>query len=127
MRTLDEIKEKVEKDLNDPIESVMVGLCSGIHPLVLFHPDYYKPECKDDVLAITKEHVLTEMQDYIDFAIGKAVDQRGISAERSIWKFKQWLWLLEDDEITDFDFDDYGYKLLMEIARRYSLKVSEHE
>ncbi|MCK4518367.1 hypothetical protein KAT92_06325 [Candidatus Babeliales bacterium] len=125
MRTLDEVKTKVEADIADPIESVMVALCSGIHPLELFHPDFYKPEYKDDALAITKENVISEMREYINFAMGKAIDQRGISANRSIWKFKQWLWLLEDDEITNFDFNDYGYKLLFKIAKKYDLTINE--
>lgn len=125
MQSLEMIKNRIESDSADVIESTMIALCEGVHPLMLFVSDYYKDECKDEVLAISRENVIAEMQEYIDFAIGKALDQRGISASRSIWKFKQWLWLLEDYEITNFDFNDYGYKLLMEIAKKYDLTINE--
>jgi len=125
MKTINELKEKIESDVKDEIESINIALCNGVHPLMLFVPDFYKDGCKSEVINLTRENVIKEMQEYIGFAFEKARDQRGISAGRSIWKFQQWLWALEDTEITYFDFEDYGIALLTRIAKKYGLIVKE--
>jgi len=122
MKTVAELKAKVESDAKDPVERVMIATCNGIHPLMIFVPAFYKEEYKKDVVELTRENIIKEMEKYIDFAFEKAKNERGISANRSIWKFKQWLWALEDTEITDFDFEDYGTSLLTGIANKYNLK-----
>lgn len=121
MKTLEEIKKKIEEDFSDGTEQIFIGMSHGIHPLMVFHPDFYKDEYKNDVILLTEENVIKEMQSYINFAIEKAENQRGLSANRSIWKFQKWLWVLEDKEIVDFDFDDYGMNLLLRIIKKYNL------
>src|SRR5437868_5847572 len=37
-----------------------------------------------------------EILDYLEFAYGKAEDQRGLSAGRSMLHFKTWIWLDDD-------------------------------
>lgn len=37
-----------------------------------------------------------DLIDYLDFAWDKALNERGISANRSVDKIQQWLWLMED-------------------------------
>lgn len=45
---------------------------------------------------------------YLAFAIGKAVDHRGISASRSIEKLAEWLWVLGDEKLAAlFEAADY--------------------
>lgn len=127
MKTIADLKEKVESDMKDPIESTFIAMCRGVHPLMVFVPDFYNEEIKHLVVPLTREKVIAEMQDYIDFAFMKARDQRGISAERSIWKFRKWLWLLEDDEITNFGYNDYGIALLTRIAEKYGLVLKAEE
>jgi len=122
MKTVAELKAKVESDAKDPIERTMIALCSNFHPLMIFVPDFYKEEYKKDVVELTQKNIIIEMERYIDFAFEKTKNERGISANRSIWKYKQWLWALEDTEITDFDFEDYGTSLLTRIANKYNLK-----
>ena len=125
MKSINEIKDRIKKHINDPVESMFIQMCDDVHPLMMFVSDYYKDEYKGDVLELTEGNIITEMQEYIDFAFEKAYNQRGISAERSIWKFKQWLWALDDDGITDFHYEDYGVSLLQTISEKYSLKIQE--
>lgn len=125
MKTVEEVKKRIENALADKIECTFIQMCHNQHPLMMFVADYYKPEFKNEVVPLTEENVIKEMQEYIGFAFQKARDRRGISAERSIWKFRQWLWALDDTEITDFSYEDYGISLLTRIAEKYKLKVEE--
>lgn len=122
MKTISELKTKIESDSRDTIQSVFIAMCNGVHPLMEFVPDFYKEEYKTEVVELTEKNIIKAMEDYIDFAFEKANDQRGLSAERSIWKFKQWLWALEDTEIINFDYDDYGIAIITRIANKYNLK-----
>lgn len=124
MKTLEEIKKRVKEDFEDVGEQIMIQMCNGVHPLMVFHPDFYKDEYKNEVISLTEENIIREMQNYINFAIEKARNQRGLSANRSIWKFQKWLWTLEDKEITDFDFNDYGMDILLRIAKKYNLVLN---
>ena len=124
MRTVNEIKERVEQQLEDSIESVMIQLCR-MHPLQEYVPEFYIKGHQDKATLLTRENIIAQMQDYIDFAFEKAENQRGISAERSIWKFKQWLWVLEDDSIPMDNYCDYGIGILKCIAEKYKLGTKE--
>lgn len=123
MKTLEEIKQKIKTDLNSMTDSMFIGMCNGVHPLMMFVPEYYKDEYKHEVPPLSREAIIADMQNYVDFALEKIHDQRGLSATRSMWKFKQWLWALDDDEITDFEYEDYGLKRLNRIIEKYDLKV----
>lgn len=64
------------------------------------------PEAKPEEWA--RPDVATRAREYLRFAIGKAVDHRGISAGRSIEKLAEWLWVLDDaDLIERFEAADY--------------------
>lgn len=78
----------------------------------------------------TREAVLNEMREYFDFAVGKALDERGLSANRSIFHFTAWVWLLGDEEMLRFlddgsNYSPYGAPMLLEIARKYDLRPKE--
>jgi len=123
MRSLEEIRARLESQKKDRYHSLM-WQASEYHPLCIYLKEYLKEGCEPDVL--TKESVIAEMQGYIAFAIKKAKEQRGISANRSIWKYQQWLWTLEDplsDEIAEYD--NYGLDHLYVIAEKYGLKTEE--
>ena len=58
------------------------------------------------------------------FACEKASGHRGISASRSIEHFRNWLWLLGDDELLEFSGGDNNYincgaPILKAIADKY--------
>jgi hypothetical protein len=85
---------------------------------------------QDKIAALTDEEIATNTPeaahaaavDYMDFALGKANNQRGISAYRSLCHYAAWLWLcLEDADYAAFDeswehYTDYGLPQLA-IAR----------
>jgi len=123
-----EIKEKIEKDYKE--DSLMIGMCNGIHPLIVFFKEYYEKGFENTAIPLTKENIIKEMEDYFSFAWKKATDERGLSASRSIWKYKQWLWALEDFELLSFVLEDdnynpYGKPILQKIKAKYKFKDGE--
>jgi hypothetical protein len=51
----------------------------------------------------------TQARAYLEFAIGKIDDHRGISASRSVEKLTEYAWLLgRDDVVTAMDEEPYG-------------------
>jgi len=83
---------------------------------------------------LTRESVLEKMKDYMDFAIEKAIDERGISAGRSINKMQMWLWIIEEDavlgELPRKYFYWYGLPALIKICEHFDwdwrAMVGEH-
>lgn len=77
--------------------------------------DYAKPYLKDDVSAAEWDvdrlsDTEKEARNYLAFAIGKIEDERGISAERSVIKLREFAWLLgRDDAVAAMDAADYGW------------------
>lgn len=127
MKSLREIKERIEGQRQDKVESMMISM-SNYHPLMVYHSDYIKEGCEPDPL--TEEAVIEEMRGYMEFALGKAYNERGISASRSVWKYVQWLWVLEDKELLAFAEDDdnypmYGMPVLQRICDKYGFKEAE--
>jgi hypothetical protein len=67
-----------------------------------------KPFLKD---GVTAEDWAEEMADpakvreaaesYYEFALGKIADERGISAERSVTKLREYAWLMGRDDVVD--------------------------
>lgn len=56
----------------------------------------------------TAEALETEAREYLGFAVDKAVSHRGISAERSVIKLREFAWLLgRDDVVQAMDAADY--------------------
>ena len=128
MRTLEELEARINKHAEDSTERLFIQMCGGFHPLMDWSPTWLKEEYTPEPL--TEEAVIKEMQNYIDFALRKANNERGISSNRSVWKYVQWLWLLEDDELFSFARDDsnypmYGMPILKKIIEKYNLKVDE--
>ncbi len=66
-----------------------------------------------------------EILEYLPFAFGKAWDERGISAERSLYHLKTWIWLDGNDafyeKVLPFieNYTDYGLPALRMIAEEY--------
>lgn len=71
--------------------------------------------------AATERDVQKAAIDYLDFAIGKAVNHRGISAGRSVSHFRAWLWLILPDEQFDLfeniEYPQYGAPKIRAAAR----------
>jgi hypothetical protein len=69
-------------------------------------------ELPDDWAPQTAEQITASAQEYLRFAIGKISDHRGISAERSVIKLREYAWLLGQDEVVAAmdaaDYPQYG-------------------
>lgn len=83
---------------------------------------------------LTVEAVVDQMSGYIGFAREKCEGQRGISATRSVYHYKNWLWLIADQDdraaaILDeadngaFDAEDYGEAFLDRVSKAFELEV----
>lgn len=81
-----------------------------------------KEDWKPD--SLTDKAVIKIMVEYMDFAIEKAINHRGLSAGRSVAHYRAWLWLIGDNRLIKFIDDDshyrnYGAPILKKIARKY--------
>ena len=98
--------------------------------------EHARPFLKPDVTADTWEAVTTDAQlaemaaKYLDFGYGKAIDHRGISADRSVSKLREFAWLLgRDDVVEAMDkaaYPQYGAPKLLAFAVGMDLPVSDH-
>lgn len=76
----------------------------------------------------TVELVTACAEEYMRFAWGKAMDHRGLSAGRSLYKLATWLWMAGDDEAVDILMDEsnyppYGAPALRLVCERYGWPV----
>lgn len=81
-------------------------------------------------LALTRKHVLKDMRAYMPFALQKALDHRGLSAARSIDRYRAWLWLLGDCEYGTVPwqrYQNYGMPILKHICERYGFDFPSSE
>jgi hypothetical protein len=72
------------------------------------------------VTAYSINAVIKEMKSYLEFAFEKAHNERGISANRSMDHYKNWFWLIGEDDMADHiwdDYDNYGLEKLKQIER----------
>lgn len=69
------------------------------------------------------EGARNKIRDYLQFAWGKANDERGISSERSQAHFRAWMWLACDDEmmarVEATEYAPYGKPKLKVIEEHY--------
>ena len=84
----------------------------------------------ESLSLLTEEAILSEMREYMEFAWGKANNERGISASRSVQKFEAWMWLIGDDdglqELSSVEYAPYGKPKLNYISQRYGFPVLDH-
>lgn len=77
---------------------------------------------------LDKVGVLDRMKDYMVFALDKAGNHRGLSANRSIDHFKAWVWLLGDEDYQAINwekFQNYGVPILKQICDRFGFEFSD--
>jgi len=112
-RTQTEIVTRLEVKRNDMFPfaaEVLVGYLDY---------DHAKPYLKDGTTEenwaeVSDDDPQTDLIDYLEFAWGKANDERGISAERSVIKITEWLWLMGPafeglfNEFRDAPYPQYG-------------------
>lgn len=133
MKTISEIVARCQKP-----ES-MFGW--DVEVLLEFIPfEHARPFLKPDATAegwdavvkpLTREAVIAAMASYMEFAWGKAIDHRGLSAGRSIEKLCAHLWLLGEDnfarEVEAAPYAQYGCPQLKLICERFSFPIPDDE
>ena len=74
----------------------------------------------------TQDSLVQKMKGYMPFAIGKAEDACGVSANRSIQHYIAWLWLAEENELLEMveseyenNYHSYGLPILRMIQDHF--------
>lgn len=129
MRTIEEIKTKLEEVLDDPhdffgarSERLITAL-----PYADAVPFGLNPNITEEGWAerstLTDEKVTAAFLDYLPFAMEKADNHRGLSAARSIQHMEAFVFLLGDDsDVNDFsnlDYTPYGVPMLRWMTDRF--------
>ena len=119
IRTIEEVRERF-KALN--AKPTFLDFSPNV--LAPFLPEGWKEGHEDNTkdYPLTEEFVRGEALKYLDFAFGKALDHRGISAGRSVQKMKEYCWLLGLDEAVAFaedseNYPNYGVPILKHVAK----------
>ena len=76
----------------------------------------------------TIEETAQDFLDYLNFGWEKALDQRGLSASRTLNKLGAWLWLMGRDDLVELIDDDnlyepYGMPALIAVAEKMGVDV----
>lgn len=84
-----------------------------------------KPEdWNKDVLPLTKENVLIQLENDVEFGFEKALNKRGISSGMMFNVVKMWNWILEDglEDWSDDNYAMYGLPLFKATAVKYGFE-----
>jgi hypothetical protein len=136
LRTQEEISQKIEEYAKEPnlfdFRPEVLIQHLGWDLAKKYLTDEYlskveKGEEKYDYITDIKV-VVKDFLDYMVFAWGKAEDERGLSASRSIQKLSAWLWLLNRDDLVTVITDDnlynpYGSPALIEVCNQIGVEV----
>lgn len=123
MKTYQEIKDKIAALAEDPADHFGWRRLALIELLPFEEAgDYLKPEATEDDWE-AYDDAADAIKSYLDFAVGKAVDQRGISANRSIERITAWLWAHNDPDLSrrfhDAEYAPYGKGQLEVVAKQF--------
>ena len=127
MRTQEEIVARIESS------NSFFGFDKEVYIYALDY-EHAKPYLKAEVTEDEWESSLEEegpiekrFASYMEFAIGKALDHRGISANRSVEKLNAYSWLLGEDDWIEEPYAMYGVPILKALAERHSLPWPEDD
>lgn len=129
MRTQEEIVEGVKSNVLESFFGFatddLVSALDFDHAKEFLKPTA-TPERWAKVQEKTDEVIIGRIVDYMSFAIGKACDHRGLSANRSIEHFHAWMWLLGRDNEVDWEnYQNYGCPILMKICTIFEIDYKE--
>jgi hypothetical protein len=135
-RTPEEIVEKIKAD------DSMFNFCADVLIDYLRWGDakeHYKQEFVTEVgegkakppTPITdQKEAVQDMLDYLVFGWGKALDERGISASRTVYKLAAWFWLLGREDLErevklESRYNPYGMPALIYVSEQLGIPVPE--
>jgi hypothetical protein len=122
MKTLNQIKEQYKSKTIDGRD---------LHRLMQFIPENelkdFGIELKEEYIGkhqhiqFTRENILKQLKEDVDFGFEKALDQRGISAGLMFAVVKMWNWVLEEglEDWDDNNYAMYGLPLFKATAIKY--------
>lgn len=133
MKTFEEIKVKIKEEENEVL-SFFIDTIIDYLPF-----DVAKEHLKEEYVKniesgsevwnqkeLTRNNIIEDMKNYMEFAWGKVIDHRGLSAGRSVNKFQGWIWVLgEDDKIDWENYTNYGAPILKQICGVYGFEIPE--
>jgi len=67
----------------------------------------------------TKENIIEQLRQDIDFGFEKALDKRGISSSLMYDVVKMWMWVLDDPLQDHNEYAMYGLPLFKKVAVKY--------
>ncbi len=136
-RTPDQIVEKCKLDDGyswiPALKDVLVNYLPTHDASQFFNESYAKElesgESSWSVITQTEE-AAQDFLDYMVFAWSKALDERGLSAGRSIIKLSSWMWLLGRDDIEATLQDEtlyapYGAPALIKACEELGIEVPD--
>lgn len=109
-KTLDEVRAYAKELEASPHHEDALNF--GWLALIELLPETYT---KGEPPPFTDAGLIEHMRDYLAFAFEKAIDHRGLSAIRSVQKFRAWLWVL-GVELDTSDYPSYGVPILKRVA-----------
>lgn len=129
MKTLEQVKEMYKSKTLDgrDVSRLMQFLPEEdlAHFGISLKPEYVG---KHTFIPFTKDNVLKQLEEDVDFGFYKAMNKRGISAGLMYDVVSMWNWILEEG-LEDFDdYAQYGLPLFKATAMKYGFKnpIGEH-
>ena len=130
MRTIDEVRarfKELDEHKKDPNKGIEDFLGFQRESLMQFLPECWELEGRrDQCPALTEDNVRSALVDYLGFAFSKAINHRGISANRSVDKLKTWAWVLGRNDLVEFaddksNYQNYGVPVLKRFAQAFDV------
>ena len=124
MKTLEQIAKEYKSETIDGRDLYRLAQFIPFHMVEEFG---IKPEeeynnakkWNETVKLFTRENILAQLKEDVEFGFKKALDRRGISASLMYDCVKMWNWILEDG-LEDFDsYAQYGLPLFKATAVKY--------
>ena len=131
MRSPDEILERiaeVEQGGEDWLGIERADLVTAL-PFTQAKPFLRDDAMESEWVATTHAAVRADAITYLDFAIGKVLAHRGISAGRSVSHYRAWLWLLNllPEEWDSHPYPQYGAPKLVLAAAALEQTLAFHD
>lgn len=124
MKTLEQIAKEYKSETLDGRDLTRLSI---FIPYNMLNDFGIKPKDEYDdeeiwnkhIKEFTRENILKQLEEDVDFGFEKALDKRGISASLMYEVVRMWNWILEEG-LEDFDsYAQYGLPLFKATAVKY--------
>lgn len=127
MKTLKDFLETFEPEALDGRDAGRLAMFMTTEQLIEkfgsenLNPEVLNPDNQRTVIEWTRENILAQLKDDVEFAFNKALGQRGISSSCMFAVVKMWCNALEEglENFSDSDYSYYGLPLFKAVAVKY--------